>query len=171
MLRFDGPWRITVVGKDADFEQRAVVRTPYGSQVVAGRVGEFLDVREDSWELVLEHLYPGLGWRPDVKVVPGPLSSHGGRRSRVVHAKDVRWPQHPHDTSVRNFVVRLEALGTEAPRRAPQDAPVTAAAPTTRTSSDPDLGPIPAPTRRSTETRGTETGRSTGTTGTAGSWG
>ncbi|MEV4615635.1 hypothetical protein AB0K43_24035 [Kitasatospora sp. NPDC049258] len=150
MMRIDGPWRITVVGKDADFEQRAVVRTAYGTHVLAGRVGEFLDVREDSWELILEHHYPGLSWRPDFRVVPGPVSSHGGRLSRVVQAKDVLWPQHPHDTSVRNFVIRLEALGAEAPRRSPQAAPVPSATRTARTSSAPDLALMPTPDSRST---------------------
>lgn len=73
----DGAWRITVVGKDADFDQRAVVRTPYGTLVLAGVVGESLVVNADTWQLCLEYLWPGRGWRPDAEVTPGARYHHG----------------------------------------------------------------------------------------------
>ncbi|MGW2255902.1 hypothetical protein ACWCXH_38030 [Kitasatospora sp. NPDC001660] len=126
----DGPWRITVVGKDADFDQRAVVRTPYGTLVLAGLVGESLVVNADTWELSLEHLWPGRGWRPDVQVVPGPVTTTAGRRSREVRATDCHWPGHPRPGVPRNLVLRLDALGSE-----PEDGRTTAEA----------IGPAPAP--------------------------
>ncbi|AUY48090.1 hypothetical protein [Streptomyces sp. CB01881] len=109
MLRMDGPWRITVIGKDAAFEQRAVVRASYGTSILAGRVGESLDVREDDeWELELEHSWDGRWW-PNVRVLPGPVQSLGsGARTRVIRSKDADWtgghPEHP------NFVLRLVSL-------------------------------------------------------------
>lgn len=114
MLRMDGPWRITVIGKDAAFDQRAVIRASYGTSVLSGRVGEFLDVREDEWELELEHSWDGRWW-PNVRVRPGPVQSLGsGARTREIRSKDADWtgghPDHP------NFVLRLDSLETTAPR-------------------------------------------------------
>ncbi|MBP0451619.1 hypothetical protein J5Y04_19005 [Kitasatospora sp. RG8] len=108
MLRMDGPWRITVIGKDAAFEQRAVVRASYGTSILAGRVGESLEVREDEWELELEHSWDGRWW-PNVRVLPGPVQSLGsGARARVIRSKDADWtgghPEHP------NFVLQLVSL-------------------------------------------------------------
>ncbi|MEV7598024.1 hypothetical protein AB0O91_11665 [Kitasatospora sp. NPDC089797] len=143
----DGAWRITVVGKDADFDQRVVVRTPYGVQVLAGVAGESLVVDADTWELRPEHLWPGRGWRPDVEVVPGPVTVVGGRRTREVRARDCYWAEHPRSDAPRNLVLRLAALGAEAPRRAAAGAEAIgpAATPLVRTSSGPASGPLSGP--------------------------
>ncbi|MGW3045910.1 hypothetical protein ACWC9T_39250 [Kitasatospora sp. NPDC001159] len=134
----DGAWRITVVGKDADFDQRAVVRTPYGTLVLAGVVGESLVVNADAWELRLEHLWPGRGWRPDAEVVPGPVTTAGGRRTREVRATDCHWPGHPRSGVPRNLVLRLDALGPEASEVSKASEVIgPAATPLIRTSSDP----------------------------------
>ncbi|MET8630918.1 hypothetical protein ABZW30_45790 [Kitasatospora sp. NPDC004669] len=157
----DGAWRITVVGKDADFDQRAVVRTPYGTLVLAGVVGECLVVNADTWELRLEHLWPGRGWRPDAEVVPGPVTTVGGRRIREVRATDCHWPGHPRSGVPRNLVLRLDALGPEASEvsktseasKVPE-AIGPAATPLIRTSSDP--GSAPGRTGSSTAKSGAE---------------
>ncbi|MGV9263216.1 hypothetical protein ACWDRR_00970 [Kitasatospora sp. NPDC003701] len=139
MLRMDGAWRITVIGKDAAFDQRVVVRTPYGAVVLPGRVGATLDVPAQEWELHLEHHAPGLGWRPNVRVLPGPLQeSDGGLRTRVVRSKDVDWADG--DPTERNFTLRLVRLEARAPQEEPALAPIPAATPVARTSSDPYLG-------------------------------
>ncbi|MFB7905928.1 hypothetical protein ACFC1T_05835 [Kitasatospora sp. NPDC056076] len=139
----DGAWRITVVGKDADFEQRAVVRTPYGVLVLAGAVGESLVVDADTWELRLEHLWPGRGWRPDVEVVPGPVTGTGGRRSREVRATDCYWPGQPRPVLPHNLVLRLDAFGAEEPVARPvrtvREAITPAGTPLIRTSSGPQV--------------------------------
>lgn len=148
----DGSWRITVTGKDADFDQRAVVITPYGTLVLAGRVGESLVVDADTWELRLEHLRPGGGWRPDVQVVPGPVADTGGVRSREVRARDCHWPGVPGTDLPRNLVLRLDALGDVAPaaRRETAGAIGPASAPLVRTGSDPALGALRPAERRGT---------------------
>ncbi len=155
MLRMNGPLRITVLDKDAYFEQRAVVRTPYGTQVLEGRIGASLDVRADEWELELQHCVPGVGWRPNVRVLPYPWQTSGGLRSRIVRSKDCDWPQG--DPTERNFVLRLSASVAERPLAAPSVA--DAVGPATRgglrTSSGgadfgtgvrPGVGSVPAVT-------------------------
>ncbi|MFC5666669.1 hypothetical protein ACFP3U_27345 [Kitasatospora misakiensis] len=141
MLRMNGPLRITVLDKDAYFEQRAVVRTPYGTLVLEGRIGASLDVRADEWELELQHCVPGVGWRPNVRVLPYPWQTTGdGLRSRIVRSKDCDWPQG--DPTERNFILRLSATVAERPLAAPSAA--DAVGPATRgglrTSSGADLG-------------------------------
>ncbi|MER7848559.1 hypothetical protein ABTZ03_32010 [Kitasatospora sp. NPDC096077] len=160
----DGAWRLTVVGKDADFEQRAVVRTPYGVQVLAGVVGESMVVDADTWELRLEHLWPGGGWRPDVEVVPGPVTVEGGRRTREVRARDCRWPGRPASDVLHNLVLRLDALGVAAPERSALgvEAIGPASTPSVRTSGGPGPGSrltpgtaTPGTTRSGSTTSGT----------------
>ncbi|MFF2658641.1 hypothetical protein ACFVUH_14865 [Kitasatospora sp. NPDC058032] len=141
----NGPLQITVLDKDAYYEQRAVVRTPYGTFVLEGRIGASLDVRADEWELELQHCVPGVGWRPNVRVLPFPWqTSSGGVRSRIVRSKDCDWPNG--DPTERNFVLRLSATVAERPVRAP--APVEGVGPATRggmrTSSGTVGGAIPA---------------------------
>ncbi|MFD8081548.1 hypothetical protein ACFV4F_07605 [Kitasatospora sp. NPDC059722] len=141
----EGAWRITVVGKDADFDQRAVVRTPYGTLVLAGVVGESLVVNADTWQLCPEHLWPGRGWCPDVEVTPGPVTTAGGRRSREVRATDCYWPGHPRPAVPRNLVLRLDALGTEVQDELAATRMIgPAATPLIRTSSAPVFGAGPA---------------------------
>ncbi|MFI9330442.1 hypothetical protein ACIGZJ_23205 [Kitasatospora sp. NPDC052868] len=124
VLRMSGPWRITVIGKDAVFDQRAVVRASYGTAVLAGRVGEFLDVREDEWELELEHSWNGR-WCPNIRMRLGPVECLGsGERTQVIRSKDADWtggdPEHP------NLVLRLYSLAAVGFEATPAAAAATA---------------------------------------------
>ncbi|MFJ2188851.1 hypothetical protein ACIOJE_12985 [Kitasatospora sp. NPDC087861] len=154
MLRFHGAWRITVVGKDASFDQRAVVRGPYGTRVVPGRVGATLEVDEDSWTLALEHHLWGRTWQPNLRVTPGPVTERDGVRSRLVTSNDCHWPGKAMDYV--NFVIRLDQALAPAPApirdtRRPVEA-LPAAPRAVRTSSSGGLG---APAPRPAETTGT----------------
>ncbi|MFI2611259.1 hypothetical protein [Kitasatospora sp. NPDC018619] len=134
MLRFHGAWRITVVGKNADFDQRAVVRGAYGMRVLPGRVGAAIEVEEESWTLSLEHHLWGRSWQPNLRTTTGPLTEHGGLRSRLLTSNDCHWPGKPHDYV--NFVLRLDQAVAPA---------VTPAAAAVRTSSSgwPEPGGVP----------------------------
>ncbi|MFJ4091179.1 hypothetical protein ACIPYS_06305 [Kitasatospora sp. NPDC089913] len=142
MLRMNGPLRITVLDKDAYYEQRAVVRTPYGTIVLEGRAGASLDVRAEEWELELQHCVPGVGWRPNVRVLPYPWQTSGGLRSRIVRSKDCDWPQG--DPTERNFVLRLSATVAERPGAAAATAEAVGPALRggLRTSSGAGLGTV-----------------------------
>ncbi|MFF2046149.1 hypothetical protein ACFVVX_37570 [Kitasatospora sp. NPDC058170] len=177
MLRMNGPWRITVIGKDAVFDQRAVVRASYGTTVLAGRVGEFLDVREDEWELELEHSWNGR-WCPNIRVRLGPVESLGsGERTQVIRSKDADWtgghPEHP------NFVLRLYSLAAFDFAATPAAETATAGATTTAgmgvgvtaavragvpmTASTPAGQDIPVATQTIRTSSGPETGGATET--------
>ncbi|MFG2915942.1 hypothetical protein ACGF0D_24030 [Kitasatospora sp. NPDC048298] len=106
MLRFHGAWRITVVGRSADFDQRAVVRGTHGLRVLPGRVGATIQMDEDSWTLSLEHHQRGRGWQPNLRTTPGPVTEHGGLRSQLLTSNDRHWPGKPLDYV--NFVLRLD---------------------------------------------------------------
>ncbi|MFJ9457861.1 hypothetical protein ACIRST_22605 [Kitasatospora sp. NPDC101447] len=106
MLRYHGAWRITVIGRNADFDQRAVVRGPHGSRVLAGRVGAALQVDGESWTLSLEHHSWERGWRPNLRTTPGPVTERDGVRSQLLISNDCHWPGKPLDYV--NFVLRLD---------------------------------------------------------------
>ncbi|MEU1287916.1 hypothetical protein [Kitasatospora sp. NPDC005856] len=129
MLRFHGAWRITVVGKSADFDQRAVVRGAYGLRVLPGRVGATIEVDEESWTLSLEHHLWGRSWQPNLRTTPGPLTEHDGLRSQLLTSNDCHWPGKPLDYV--NFVLRLDQAVAPAVTRAAERtaAPVRAARP------------------------------------------
>ncbi|MFF2546802.1 hypothetical protein ACFVUY_30175 [Kitasatospora sp. NPDC058063] len=167
MLRFHGAWRITVVGRSADFDQRAVVRGAYGLRVLAGRVGAAIEVDEESWTLSLEHHLRGRSWQPNLRTTPGPVTEHGGLRSQLLTSNDCHWPGKPLDYV--NFVLRLDqavtpaVTRTAAPVRAarPLEAPIAAPVQAVRTSSSgwPGSGPATGPERE--RERGTTPERST----------
>ncbi|MEU3563380.1 MULTISPECIES: hypothetical protein [unclassified Kitasatospora] len=159
MLRFHGAWRITVVGRSADFDQRAVVRGAYGLRVLPGRVGATIEVDEESWTLSLEHHLWGRSWQPNLRTTPGPVTEHGGLRSQLLTSNDCHWPGKPLDYV--NFVLRLDqavtpavtqaVTRTAAPVRAarPLEAPIAAPVQAVRTSSSgwPEVGPATGPER------------------------
>ncbi|WP_030242685.1 hypothetical protein [Streptomyces sp. NRRL S-350] len=124
MLRFHGAWRITVVGRSADFDQRAVVRGPYGSRVLPGRVGAVLEVDEESWTLSLEHHLWGRSWQPNLRTTPGPVTERDGVRSQLLTSNDCHWPGKPLDYV--NFVLRLDQVLAPAAGRAGVRAAVRA---------------------------------------------
>lgn len=98
MLSFHGAWRITVVSKSADFDQRVVVRTDYGDRVLPGRPGATLEVDLECWRLSLEHLLWGRSWQPNLRTVPGPVTEQNGLRSRLLTSNDCQWPGKPWTT-------------------------------------------------------------------------
>ncbi|MFI9366864.1 hypothetical protein ACIG5E_38385 [Kitasatospora sp. NPDC053057] len=110
MLRFHGAWRITVIGRNADFDQRALVRGPCGTRVLPGRAGAALEVDEESWTLALEHHLWGRSWQPNLRTTPGPLTERDGVRSQLLTSNDRHWPGKPLDYV--NFVLRLDQPGT-----------------------------------------------------------
>ncbi|MEE1781762.1 hypothetical protein PUR71_02270 [Streptomyces sp. SP17BM10] len=128
MLTFHGAWRITVLTRDADFEQRAVVRGPHGTRVVPGRPGATLEVDEDTWTLALEHLAWGRTWEPNQRTTTGPLTDHAGLRSRLLTSSDRHFPGKPLDYP--NLVLRLDQPTTALRALRPVGAPMTPAAPT-----------------------------------------
>ncbi|MGC0314326.1 hypothetical protein [Kitasatospora acidiphila] len=145
MLSFHGAWRITVVSKSADFDQRVVVRTDYGDRVLPGRPGATLEVDLESWRLSVEHLLWGRSWQPNLRTVPGPVTEQDGLRSRLLTSNDCQWPGKPLDHP--NLVVRLDQV--VAAKSAPAAAPLPAATRSIRTSSTADYSTGLAP-RRST---------------------
>ncbi|MER5352509.1 hypothetical protein ABT093_19530 [Kitasatospora sp. NPDC002551] len=141
MLRMNGPLRITVLDKDAYYEQRVVVRAPYGTFVLEGRIGASLDVRADEWEMELQHCVPGVGWRPNVRVLPYPWqTSRSGVRSRIVRSKDCDWPNG--DPTERNLILRLS--GTVAERPGEAASPTEGLGPATRGGIRTSGGEAPA---------------------------
>jgi len=139
MLTFHGSCRLTVVLKEAQFDQRLVVRTPVGTIVIPGTAGVSRVIDAHTWQLSLEHNYFGQGWRRNVRVVAGPVTERGGVRSQEVESKDVDW--RGNDSARRNIVVRLESMTDEdvpsASARQPTAGrvPIPDAAPGRRTSS------------------------------------
>ncbi|MFF0205175.1 hypothetical protein [Streptomyces sp. NPDC005017] len=128
MAWYEGPCRITVIGLDADWPQRAVITVSgaRGARIeVPGEVGTVRHVDAPSWHLEVEHLYEGR-WRPNVRAVRSRWETVGGVRTQTVTSKDVDWPggnQHE-----RNLVLRLERVGEEAerPRETVREAPARA---------------------------------------------
>ncbi|MEV7599017.1 hypothetical protein AB0O91_16695 [Kitasatospora sp. NPDC089797] len=128
MLRFHGAWRITVVGRYADFDPRAVVRGPHRTRILPGRPGAVLEVDEESWTLTLEHRPRGRTWRPNLRTTPGPLTERDGVRSRLLTSNDCHWPGKP--PAYVNFVLRLEqAVDPGTPAAAPAAGPAAAPLP------------------------------------------
>ncbi|SOB78761.1 hypothetical protein [Streptomyces sp. 1331.2] len=146
MLRFHGAWRITVVGRSADFDQRAVVRSPYGARVLPGREGAVLDVDEESWTLSLEHHLWGRSWQPNLRTTPGPLTERDGVRSQLLTSNDCHWPGKPLDYV--NFVLRLDQAiapatvpGRTARAAGAAGVPIAAPVQAVRTSSSHTTAP------------------------------
>ncbi|KAB1140920.1 hypothetical protein F7R91_34315 [Streptomyces luteolifulvus] len=153
MAWYEGPCRITVIGLDADWPQRAVVTVSgaRGARIeVPGEVGTVQHVDAPSWHLEVEHLYEGR-WRPNVRAVRSRWETVGGVRTQTITSKDVDWPGgNRHE---RNLVLRLEWVGEEAerPRETVREAPARAV---TQSAADTParraaVGSAPAPTRSS----------------------
>ena len=134
MRTFQGRWRITVIGVEAEWPQRAVVRTRNGTTVIPGTLNASHQVDADTWQLSLEHEFNG-DWRPNVRALMSAVTDNGGTETQLIRSKDRDWR---HDKRERNLVLRLERLGAR------RDEPVTEA----RRSTLP-RGP---PARRSTRT-------------------
>ncbi|MFB7935581.1 hypothetical protein [Streptomyces sp. NPDC056049] len=146
MAWYEGPCRITVIGLDADWPQRAVVTVSgaRGARIeIPGEVGTVRHVDAPSWHLEVEHLYEGR-WRPNVRAVRTRWETVDGVRTQTITSKDVDWPGRVRQE--RNLVLRLERLGEadEQPREAGREAPTrsatqsTASTPARRTVAEPN---------------------------------
>ncbi|WP_306328751.1 hypothetical protein [Streptomyces venezuelae] len=150
MAWYEGPCRITVIGLDADWPQRAVVTVSgaRGARIeIPGEVGTVRHVDAPSWHLEVEHQYEGR-WRPNVRAVRTRWETVGGIRTQTITSKDVDWPGHVRHE--RNLVLRLERIGEqdEGSREAFREAPArsvtqsTASTPVRRAAA----GPASVPT-------------------------
>ncbi len=141
---YEGPCRITVVGVDADWPQRAVVTVRRGPTIVIDGVVGTSQVVDDGgaghgWDLAVEHQYEGV-WRPNVRALVSKWTEVDGVRSQTIRSKDHDWPGR---TEERNLVLRIErtALGAPTPgvltravsRSAVQSAPLSQPVPAART--------------------------------------
>lgn len=135
MLRYQGPWRITVVSKNASFDQRVVVRGPYGAKVLPGVDGASMDVDMDSWGLSLEHNFYGRNWQNNLRTIPGPFTEQDGVRSQVLTSNDCHWPGKA--MNYPNFVVRLDQVVAGKVGRGEAPAPVSTATQSLRTAAEP----------------------------------
>jgi hypothetical protein len=116
MAWYEGPCRITVIGVDADYPQRAVVIVSgaCGTRIeIPGTVGTVHHIDAPSWHLEVEHRYEGV-WLPNVRAVRSRWETVGGIRTQTITSKDVDWSHgNAHE---RNLVLRLERTGEPAGR-------------------------------------------------------
>ena len=150
MAWYEGPCRITVIGLDADWPQRAVVTVSgaRGARIeIPGEVGTVRHVDAPSWHLDVEHLYEGR-WRPNVRAVRTRWETVDGVRTQTITSKDVDWPGRVRQE--RNLVLRLERIGEEAerPREAVREAPARSVTRSTESvpAHRPAVGPASVPT-------------------------
>ncbi|MFF5925355.1 hypothetical protein [Streptomyces hydrogenans] len=150
MAWYEGPCRITVIGLDADWPQRAVVTVSgaRGARIeIPGEVGTVRHVDAPGWHLEVEHLYEGR-WRPNVRAVRTRWETVDGVRTQTITSKDVDWPGRVRQE--RNLVLRLERIGEEAerPREAGREAPARAVTRSTESvpARRPAVGPASVPT-------------------------
>ncbi|MGW2015263.1 hypothetical protein [Streptomyces sp. NPDC001927] len=122
MTWYPGPSRITVIGVDADWPQRAVILPAGGGRriVIPGVVGESVDIGPAGCRMNLEHQYQG-SWRPNVRTLRGRWERQGGTDVQVIRSKDHDWS---HDRVENDLVLRIERLV-----QAPDTAAATAQAP------------------------------------------
>ncbi|MFH8724672.1 hypothetical protein [Streptomyces termitum] len=177
MAWYEGPCRITVIGVDADWPQRAVVTVsgPRGARIeIPGVAGTVRHVDAAGWHLNVEHQYEGR-WRPNIRAVRSRWETVDGVRTQTITSKDVDWPggnQHE-----RNLVLLLEQVGEgarrpgeragEAGRGAPSRAVTQSEAetPLRRAASGP--ASVPTGSVSGGSVFGTPPGTSGGTSGTA----
>ncbi|MGF1431009.1 hypothetical protein [Kitasatospora sp. LaBMicrA B282] len=117
MAWYQGPCRITVVGVEADWPQRAVVTLrPSGrSIVIAGTVGECQVIEAESWDLAVEHQYGG-SWQPNVRAVQSRWEDVRGVGTQLVRSKDQDWS---HDRRPTNLVLKVERITPGTPAAIP----------------------------------------------------
>ncbi|MBF9072599.1 hypothetical protein [Streptacidiphilus fuscans] len=139
---YEGPCRITVIGIDSDFPQRATVKVEYGGTIeLAGRIGETVTVETD-FRLTLEHQRDGR-WSANVRDLHSRWQDNGDVRSQVVRSKDVDWPW---DTLERNIVVQVDRIRATTPAAAPKSAPSSAPGRGDRPSTESVGAPTPVRT-------------------------
>lgn len=133
------------------FDQRVVVRTAMGTVIIPGNEGASRVIDERTWSLSLEHNHWGRGWRPNIRVTPGPVSAcAGGGRSQELWSTD--WDFEGHDPNRRNIVIRMDQIVDvqEAPTPTPGPARLVEQIPTatpgirTTSGSDSSVGTAPS---------------------------
>ncbi|MEY9944417.1 hypothetical protein [Kitasatospora sp. GAS1066B] len=129
---YRGAWRVTVVKKAADWDNRVLVRVRGREIVIPGRAGAGQLIDAPAWEIELQHNY-GAGWRENVRTVPRAGGrNNNGLTSELLYSKDHDWPG---DTVEENIVIRLDQVGN--PYEEEQRAPATSA----RTAERPGIAP------------------------------
>lgn len=127
---YRGAWRVTVVKKAADWDNRVLVRVRGREIVIPGRTGAGQLIDAPAWEIELQHNY-GAGWRENVRTVPRAGGrNNNGLTSELLYSKDHDWPG---DTVEENIVIRLDQVGNPyeeeqrapPPRRGPPSGPVS----------------------------------------------
>jgi hypothetical protein len=108
MISYGGRWRISVIGKNASWEQRVVITgASSGSGILPGVVGSMHEVDGESWSLTIEH-NDGSGWTQNEGVLPDAMQENGTQMSQVVRSKDhyTSGDQDPND-----LVIRVDKVG------------------------------------------------------------
>ncbi|MFJ9950777.1 hypothetical protein [Kitasatospora sp. NPDC091207] len=121
MPKYRDAHRITVIGVQAEWPQRAVVTVRGGGTVVVPGVlgaSELIDAAD--WDLAVEYEHEG-AWGPSVRAVVGRWEERDGTRSQVIRCTDRDGIGNP---GGRSLVLRIDR---EDPR--PPAAPASAPAP------------------------------------------
>lgn len=106
METYRGRWRVTVVSKEAGFEQRVLIAgASVGDGPHAGVAGETFDVDGDVWTLRIQH-DDGTGFE-DSRHRPGPLVDTGAQLSQIVESEDLPGP----GGDFNDLVVRVDKVG------------------------------------------------------------
>jgi len=108
MVNYRGRWRITVTGKDSDWDQRVLVTgASSGAGSLPGVVGSTRVVDGESWSLTIQH-DDGSGWKENEGIVPGPLLEIGAEMRQTIRSKDHFGPG---DTDPNDLVLQVEKVG------------------------------------------------------------
>jgi hypothetical protein len=108
MVTYQGKWRISVIGKDSDWDQRVVVTgASSGSGVIGGVVGATRTVDGKEWNLTIEH-NDGTGWSANEGVLPDPMQEIGANMRQVVRSKDHYFPG---DADPNDLVIQVDKVG------------------------------------------------------------
>jgi hypothetical protein len=108
VIGYNGRWRITVIGKQSDWDQRVVIAgAASGSGVIAGVVGASGEVEGDNWTLTIEH-DDGSGWQENEGLLPDPMLEIGAEMSQTIRSKDHYTAG---DAEPNDLVIRVDKIG------------------------------------------------------------
>lgn len=109
MQTYRGRWRVSVIGKDSEWDQRVIVAgASAGNGTAAGVVGNSWIVDGAPWTLSVEHNDGTHGWQPNAAVLADPLIENGARLSQVIRSKDAFSGT---DTDPNDLVLRVDKIG------------------------------------------------------------
>jgi hypothetical protein len=107
-VTYRGRWRVTVVGKNSDWDQRVVISgAASGGGTIPGVVGTSQEVDGEEWTLTVEH-DAGSGWTANDSVVPDGLQEIGADMRQIVRTKDAA---RPGDTVPDDLIVQVDKVG------------------------------------------------------------